>query len=131
MAKYKYTTEFEVNASVNMLYPYFSTATGLKEWFADDVNMESEKKFVFEWQGELKPARMVIKRTNQHVKFQFDPVNEADEHDLAYVEFKMDYNELTQSTFIKVIDYSEMDDEIELDEMWGQFFDDLKKQVGA
>ena len=47
-----------------MLYPYFSTASGLAQWFADDVNINEDKVFTFLWDGDENKARMVSSRTN-------------------------------------------------------------------
>ena len=33
-----------INASRKMLFPYLSTASGLCEWFADDVNINNINK---------------------------------------------------------------------------------------
>ena len=44
MAKQKFVGEFEINASKAMLFPYLSTASGLSQWFADDVNIDSFNK---------------------------------------------------------------------------------------
>lgn len=131
MGKFKYTNEFEVKASLKMLYPYFSTPVGLKEWFADDVNVSPDKDYVFEWSGDKRPAKIVAKRTNHYIKFQFEPPKEGKRRDAAYVEFKMDYNEMTQSTFVSIVDYSDMDDVEELDDLWTHFFIELKTKVGA
>ncbi|GAA4842100.1 START-like domain-containing protein [Algivirga pacifica] len=132
MPKYKYRQEFEVNASVKMLYPYFSTAKGLSEWIADEVRSTDQKDhFVFVWNGEERPARMVIKRKENHLKYAFAPTREGEDEEPSYVEFLMDFNEMTQTTFVKVIDYSDMDDEEELNDLWGQFFEELRTLVGA
>jgi len=36
--KEKFEIEFPIHASPHMLYQYISSASGLCEWFADDVN---------------------------------------------------------------------------------------------
>ena len=71
MAKTKFTYEYEFNASKKMLYPYFSTASGLSQWFADDVNIDEDHNFSFIWEGEDHKAKMVSHRTNSFVKFEF------------------------------------------------------------
>ena len=44
MAKQKFVGEYPINASRKMLFPYLSTATGLCQWFADDVNINNIDK---------------------------------------------------------------------------------------
>ena len=39
MPKQKFVGEYQIKASRKMLFPYLSTATGLCQWFADDVNI--------------------------------------------------------------------------------------------
>ncbi|MEP2025821.1 MAG: START-like domain-containing protein [Reichenbachiella sp.] len=127
MSKFKFVGEFEVRASKKMLYPYLSTASGLAQWFADDVNIDEDKIFTVIWDGEENKAKMTSHRTNSQVKFEF--ISEDD--DPNYVEFKIDMNELTQSVFIRVTDYSDMDDEQELEELWESLMTNLREIVGG
>ncbi len=131
MEKYKYVAEFEINASPKMLFPYLSTASGLAEWFADSVSVNGDKVFHISWDGVNHPARMVTKRTNAHVRFQFLKEEEPDEDRASYLDFKVEFNEMTQTTFLKVTDYSEMDNEDDLRDMWQQLIDQLKEIIGA
>lgn len=129
MAKHKYVGEFEFNASKKMLYPYFSTASGLAQWFADDVNINNEDKvYTFIWDGDETKAKLTSNRTNHHVRF--DVVDEDDEDDNNFFEFKIDMNELTQSVYVRITDYSDMDEE-EASELWETLIHDLKEIVGG
>ena len=129
MAKHKYVGEFEFNASKKMLYPYFSTASGLAQWFADDVNINNEDKvYTFIWDGDETKAKLTSNRTNHHVRF--DVVDEEDEDDNNFFEFKIDMNELTQSVYVRITDYSDMDEE-EASELWETLIHDLKEIVGG
>ena len=38
-----FTADYEIHASIKMLYPYIQTASGLSEWFADDVTINNNK----------------------------------------------------------------------------------------
>ena len=127
MGKYKYVGEFEVNASNKMLYSYIATASGLAQWYADDVNINSDKDFQIIWDGEEHLAKMVSHRTNHEVKFEFV----SDDPDPNYVKFEILTNELTQENFLRVTDYSEIDDQEELQELWESLVHDLKEIVGG
>lgn len=128
MAKQEYIGEFEFRASKKMLYPYFSTASGLAQWFADDVNINNEdKSFTFIWDDDEIRAQMSANSNNYQVRF--DVIDE-DSDDPAYFEFVVDINELTQSVFVRIIDYSEMDQE-EASELWESLVHDLKEIVGG
>lgn len=128
MSNDKFIGEYPINASKKMLYPYFSTASGLAQWFADDVNIDEDKVFTFLWDGDENKARMVSSRTNSHVRFEF--LDAKDPDDPPYVEFKLDMNELTQEVFIRVTDYSDMDPE-EAEELYEGLIHDLKEIVGG
>jgi uncharacterized protein YndB with AHSA1/START domain len=126
-----YTKDFEVHASIKMLYPYIQTASGLSEWFADDVNISPEKVFTFEWDHEEHKAMMAAHRANHFVRFEYLPESQEDEKDPSYFELRLELNELTQTTFLKVIDYSNFDDLKELDDLWGGLIDNLRSVVGG
>ena len=119
-----------INASKKMLFPYLNTASGLAQWFADDVNVNEDKVYNFIWDGEDHKARLVAHRSNSYVKFEFLS-KDGDENDRAFFEFKLDQNELTQSVFLRITDYSENNDAEELEDMWENLVIALKETVGG
>lgn len=129
--KKEFTADFEVHASIKMLYPYIQTASGLSEWFADDVTINPEKIFTFKWDSEEHKAIMAAHRTNHFVRFEYLPESKADEKDPSYFELRLELNELTQTTFLKVIDYSDFDDMEELQDLWDGLIENLRKVVGG
>ncbi|MEM7551261.1 MAG: START-like domain-containing protein [Bacteroidota bacterium] len=131
MAKHKFVTEFEINASKKMLYPYIYTPSGLAAWFADDVNINEDKVYNIMWDGEDHLAKMASHRTNGFVKFEFLPETDEDEDDPSYLEFRLDINDLTQTVFLRITDYSENDDDEELQDIWESMVLALKETVGG
>jgi hypothetical protein len=133
MAKKKlFTGDYEVHASIKMLYPYIQTASGLAEWFADDVKINNQSKvFTFIWDNEEHKARQSAHRTNHFARFEFLPENPEDEKDPSYFELRLEFNELTQSVFLKVYDYSDIQDMKELGDLWHGLVDQLRKTVGG
>ena len=129
MSKYKFTAEYELRASPKMLFPYVSTASGLSQWFASKVNTMPNQQFDFIWDGESHPARLSTLRQNKSVKFDFLPVNGEREH--GYIEFRLDVSDLTQSTFLKITDYSSNSDEADLKALWNGLMDNLREIVGS
>lgn len=125
----KFTADFEINASKKMLYPYISTASGLSQWFADDVNINEDKEYNFIYDDEDHPARMVGHRLHQYVKFEFP--DEGEEDDPSYIEIHLDENEITQSMYLKVVDYSDYEDDQEQYELWEELVNNLKEIVGG
>jgi hypothetical protein len=133
MAKKKlFTADYEVHASIKMLYPYIQTASGLAEWFADDVKINNESKvYTFFWDNEQHSARQVAHRTNHFARFEFLPENGEDDKDPPYFELRLEFNELTQSVFLKVTDYSDIEDMKELSGLWHSLVENLRKTVGG
>jgi len=131
MEKHKFTTEFEINASRKMLFPYLYSPSGLAQWFADDVTINEDKIYNIIWDGEDHLARIASHRTNSFVKYEFLPPGNVDENDHAFLEFKLELNELTQTTFLRITDYSENQDEDELQDIWESMVNHLKETVGG
>jgi uncharacterized protein YndB with AHSA1/START domain len=131
-AKKLFTADYEIHASVKMLYPYLQTAGGLSEWFADDVRINNIKKtFTFIWDNEERIARMASQRTNHFVKFEYLSDTGEEEPDPSYFELRLEFNEMTQSVYLKISDYSDFDDPEELQDLWDSLIDTLRKTVGG
>ncbi len=128
--KTEFRAEFDINASKKMLYQYIFSPSGLAQWMADDVTVNEDKIFNFIWDGEDHKAKMAAHRVNNFVRFEFIP-EEGDEDDPAYIEIRLEMNELTQSVFIAIIDYSDIDDDEESMDLWGSLVDSLKEIVGG
>ena len=68
----------------------------------------------------------------QHfAKFEYLPETKEDENDPSYFELRLEVNELTQTTFLKVTDYSDFDDQEELQDLWEGLVANLKKVIGG
>lgn len=130
MEKFKFIAEYELRASPKMLFPYISTASGLSQWFAGKVNTLPEQRFDFQWDNESHIARQVSMRQNKGVRFEFLDTAENGS-DNNYVDFRVDQSELTQSTFLRITDYSSTTDEEELKDLWDSLLDKLKEIVGS
>lgn len=122
--------EYELRASPKVLFPYVSSASGLSQWFASQVNVLSENKFDFFWDNESHLARQVSLRQNKGVRFEFLNTD-GEGTDNNYVDFRVDVSELTQSTFLRITDYSTNADTDELKSMWNGLMDKLREIVGS
>jgi len=131
MVKNKFVADYQINTSRKVLFPYLSSASGLTEWFADDVTITPTKDYIFHFDGEQHYARISAIRSNAYVKFEyFDPTME-DEEDHSYFEFKIEENELTQTLFLKVVDYNDDYDGEELEYIWEGLIQKLKEIIGG
>ena len=131
MSKQKFVGEYQINASRKMLFPYLSTATGLCQWFADDVNINNiDKTLIFIVDGDERIAKIDSIKNNRYVKFRFLNDDEKPK-DNDTLEFRLEINELTQSVFIRVIEYTETDDLEESYQIWDNLLSQLKEIIGA
>ena len=133
MPKSNYQAEFEINASRKMLYPYIFTASGLSLWIADDVTVDEDNVFNFIWDNEDHKTRMVSHRVNNFVKFEYLPetAEDDDDDDPAYFELRIEINELTQTVFLHITEYTDFDDEEEWYDLWNGIMHNLKEIVGG
>ena len=70
--KQKYHIEYLVKASLEMLYQYISTASGLAEWFCDAANSKGNQ-FTFIWAGSEEQATLIARREDSLVRFRWLP----------------------------------------------------------
>lgn len=125
MSKEKYTLEYSFRTSIKLLYNRISTADGLAEWFADDVNINGNK-YVFIWEGEEQEAEIIQKRDNQFIRFHWID----DEDDDAYFEFKIEVDELTEDVALIITDFAEEEDRDDNIGLWEAQVDDLHGIIG-
>lgn len=125
-AKKKFEMEFVIQVSPQLLYQYISTASGLSEWYADNVNARSEK-FTFIWDGNEEEAMLLKKKSDQYVRFQWSNSESQEE----FFELRIVVDEITKDVSLFVIDFAE-EDEIEGSKMlWDNQIDDLKHVLGS
>ena len=131
MPKQKFIGEYQINASRKMLFPYLSTATGLCQWFADDVNINNiDKTLIFILDGDERIAVIDSIKNNRYVKFRFLNEDEKPKENDT-LEFRLEINELTQSVFVRVEEYTDTDDLEESDQIWENLLSQLKEIIGA
>ena len=123
--------EFLINATPNIVYQRLSTAHGLSEWFADDVNTDGNV-FTFVWDDDTKRAEMIEHQRNKMVCFRWLDV-EDNSHDDRYLTFKLDRDEVTNSLSLRVMEDLSHDDEEQnyAMQLWEQQIGTLKHVLGA
>jgi uncharacterized protein YndB with AHSA1/START domain len=73
-----FSLEIDFQSSPQLLFQYLSTPSGLSEWFANDVNSRGEI-FTFFWDDGVETAKLLSKKNNEKVKFQWINDEEASE----------------------------------------------------
>ncbi|HVD98784.1 MAG TPA: START-like domain-containing protein [Cytophagaceae bacterium] len=127
MSKNNLVFEFEVNAPTSLLYSYLTVPKSLRQWFADDVTENNEGIFNFKWDGEDHIAKMTLNKVNQLVRYDFV----KDDGKSSFIEFRLEANELTQTSFIKITDSYMDESEQDATELWKNLIADLKDVIGA
>jgi uncharacterized protein YndB with AHSA1/START domain len=95
----KFQLEYQINASPEFLNTYISSPSGLSEWFADNVNVNGDV-YTFLWEGSEERAKLLSKRTNKFVKFQW-----LDRPDNEFFMFEIEQDELTGDVALIVTDF--------------------------
>jgi uncharacterized protein YndB with AHSA1/START domain len=131
MNKYKFTEEFELNASPRVIFPYLQNPASLAEWFADKVALSPDKVFNFIWDNTDHFAKLVATRQNKQIKYEFLDKNLKSVADPNFIEFKLQQSELTNTTFLKITDYSDMTSPDDLDALWKGLINQLKEVLGS
>ena len=131
MSTNQFVADYQLNASKKIVYTYLSTASGLQEWFADEVRINEDKDFIFNFDQEDHYTKLTVLKANLHVRLDFfDPKRMHDQVD-SFIEFKLDETELTQSLFLKVIDQSNFYNLEELEVIWDGLISKLKEIIGG
>jgi uncharacterized protein YndB with AHSA1/START domain len=124
--KIKFELEIPIQASPQLLYQYISSASGLSEWFADNVNSRSEL-FTFIWDGSEEQAKLLTKKNGERVKFKW---LESDE-DQSYFEIRIQVDGITKDVSLMITDFA-VEDEVEESKMlWDNQISDLKQILGS
>lgn len=124
----KYELEFIVNASPKIIYNCISTPSGLSEWFSDDVNIKGDI-FTFMWDGSEEQAKLLTKKRDEFVKFQW--LEQAEEKLKTYFELRIKIDPMTNERAIIVTDFAEEDELEEAKALWGSQIGELKHVLGA
>lgn len=123
--KQKLELEYTINSSPKVLFNRLSTAGGLSEWFADNVNVKG-KTFTFIWGESDQIAELILKKDNKYVRFRW--IDEKDEK--FYFEFKVNIHELTGDVALLITDFAEKDELDDTIELWNTQIAKLKHVLG-
>ena len=125
-SKSKVQLEFSIKCSPGVLYNRLSTASGLAEWFADDVHVKG-KRFTFIWEGSAQVAGMVQSKDSKFVRFKW----EDDEEEDTFFEFLINKDELTGDVSLLITDFADEGEEDETTDLWNSQITDLKRVLGC
>jgi len=125
MKKELYQIDYTLKkGSANLLWKLISTASGLSEWFAENVE-QYEKVFSFYWEGSRQDAKLVSINPGSSVRFHWE-----DEPAEYYFELRMDHSELTGAIILSVLDFAEPADKKGSIELWNSQIEALTRRCG-
>ncbi|MGE0568525.1 MAG: START-like domain-containing protein, partial [Bacteroidia bacterium] len=122
----KFEMEFPMRASAELLYEFFSTPSGLSEWFCDDVNIRNGI-YTFIWDGQMQQARLLKTIDNQLARYQW-----VDKVDGSYFEFKIQKDDLTNDISLIIADFAESSSDRESSKLlWQSQIEKLMHVLGS
>jgi len=130
-SKTRFVVEYPINASPKILFPYLATASGLSQWFCDDVRYVEGQRLNFIWDNDNHYAEISGQRLNRAVRFVFLDEQRQPVADANFLEFTLDSSQVTDEVYLRVIDYSASLDAREQHEMWEGLVSKLREQVGG
>ena len=126
--KVKFELEFPIHASPQMLFQYISSASGLSEWFADNVNSRGIV-FSFFWDGSEEKAEIISSKSNSFVKFRW--LDDSEDQDKCFFQIKIVVDEITKDVSLMVTDFAYEDELEETKMLWDNQISDLKQVLGS
>ena len=123
--KKQYELEYIINSSPRVLYSRLSTASGLAEWFADNVTVKG-KILTFTWEGTEQKAELISKKDSKYVRFHWMD----DEDKNSFFEFRIDIEEITGDVALLITDFAEEDEKEDSIDLWDSQIAELKHVIG-
>jgi len=117
--------EYQINSSSSVLFSRLSTASGLAEWFADNVLVEGSK-YTFVWGKTSQTAELLSVRPLESVKFKWLESEESAEFELYIV-----LGEIIEALSLMVIDHVDEEDEEDVVKLWDASINRLRKAIGS
>ena len=117
--------EFFLNTSPAVLYSRISTASGLAEWFADNVKVEG-KIFTFIWGDTEQKALILTMIANDSIRFRWMDMDPGYEFGFNIIQ-----DELTGDVALVVTDNTDDDDVEDTRILWCSQVAKLKQMIGS
>lgn len=103
------------------------TPSGLSEWLADDVDIKDDI-YTFHWSGSEESARLLGKKDNEFIKFQW--LDDEEEGLETYFELRIKIAPLTKAITLHLTSF-EYEDEMENTQMiWEDSISKLIRKLG-
>ncbi len=126
--KTKLQLEYPMNCSPKVLFNRLSTASGLTEWFADDVRVKGNI-FTFVWGDSDQVAEKKNHKENKNVRYEW--IDDDLEREEAYFEFVITQDDLTNDVSLLIVDFADEDEAKQTAELWNSQILKLRQLLGS
>lgn len=126
MSKEKLELEFEIKSQVGILFSRISTAMGLAEWFADNVDRNGDI-FTFSWSRSSEDALLIESEEPVFMRWHW----ENDDEDDAYFEMRIRVDPVTEDVALIITDFADPDEVKEAKSLWIKQIEKLKRVIGS
>ncbi|MDR1653810.1 MAG: hypothetical protein LBS01_09250 [Prevotellaceae bacterium] len=127
MEKAKFELEYYLKSpSLSAVWVAVGTPAGMAEWFADDVWIENDTKYVYLWDGHIQKANVIDLKPYSYIRLQWEEDTGTD----ACFELKLIINELTKDMVLHITDFAlqnEINDSILV---WNKQIEEMKRKNG-
>jgi uncharacterized protein YndB with AHSA1/START domain len=130
-AKRRFEMEYSINASPKILFPYIASASGLSQWFCDDVRLDPDHRLNMVWDKQNHYAEIMNQRPGRSIRYVFLDEHKRPLNDANYLDFTLESSRITDEVFLRVTDYSDHFDMKEHQELWEGLVSKLREQVGG
>lgn len=130
-SKRRFEMEYPINASPRLLFPYLSSASGLSQWFCDDVRLDPDHRLNMVWDKQNHYAEIALQRPGRSIRYVFLDEKKQPLIDANYLDFSLEYSKITDGVFLRVTDYSDHSNAQEQQELWDGLVGKLREQVGG
>ena len=130
-AKRRFEMEYSINASPKILFPYIASASGLSQWFCDDVRLDPDHRLNMVWDKQSHFAEISAQRPGRSIRYVFLDEQKRLQQDANYLDFTLESSRITDEVFLRVTDYSDHVDTQEQQELWEGLVSKLRDQVGG
>ncbi len=118
------------SSSQGIIWNFISSPEGMTRWLADKVE-GAGGELTFTWgdlwrHHEIRKARIVKQSKNNYIRFRW----EDEEDPNAYVELRIEKNELTNDYILLITDFAYEDDIESLQDLWEDNLERLHRNTG-
>ncbi len=126
--KERFELEYVLKTSPKVLDKLLITPDGLSEWFADKVTVK-EDLYTFFWEKSEEEARLVSKKTGDHIKWQW--INDEEDDLETFFEMRYEVDQMTKAIILKITDFAEKNEHDEIKRLWESQIISLRRKIGA